>query len=92
MCLYVGGIRGGLQGTSDAQKGVLAARARGGGAFGKDPSMMVSTTFVAEVLAGGLFLPLLFILAPILSRAASSNLLVPRMSAANDGVGPRESG
>ena len=92
MCLYVGGIRRGLQGTREGQKSVLAARARGGGAFGEDPSVMVSTTFVAEVLAAGLFLPLLFFLAPIFSRAASSNLLVPRTSAANDSVGPWESG
>ena len=57
-------------------------------AFGEEAFLLAYTTFIAEVLALGLFFPLLFILAAMLSWAASSNLLVPPTIATNNGVGP----
>ena len=68
------------------EKSSCSTGERGWG-IGGEAFLTASAAFVAEVLSVDFFFPLC-LLAAMFSQAASSNLLVAPMIAANDGVGP----
>ena len=85
-CALISAALGCGAGCEPGAKNLLAALARGGGAFGGEASLEAAATFVAEVLGAEFLFPFLFCLAASISRAGSSRLLVPPTVAAYDCV------